>query len=114
MYYLLTVALRSPYQESQMNNATPANRWPKSKMDPDLLKVVQQFGFKNVLENLRTYCNMQADDAVSEGCTGMGWLELHDAIDEIIPADVDALFGDEAPEFVTCRSCLTGGDHCTC
>ena len=76
-----------------MNNATPANRWPKSKMDPDLLKVVQQFGFKNVLENLRTYCAMQADDAAAEGCTGVGWLDLHDSIDEIIPADVDALFG---------------------
>ena len=47
-----------------MNNATPANRWPKSKMDPDLLKVVQKFGFKNVLEKLKEL-NVQSSVATT-------------------------------------------------
>jgi hypothetical protein len=87
---------------------------PAKLLDPDLVQVIRRFGVRRLMEGLRDYAYSEAQDCQRDGLTGLGWLELYDVMEENIPASDDALCGDEAPEVVTCRSCLTGGDYCTC
>jgi len=69
--------------------ASPARHQPPV-VDPSLAQVFRRVGVKHLLEQLRDYCHTQGEGAFADGCSGMGWYELHDAIDEIIPAGNDS------------------------
>ena len=81
---------------------------PAPAMDPALLQTVRRLGMRATLTMLRDYCHDQGESAFDDGHTGMGWYEMHDAIDDIIPAGDDVqLDGDVQGQTVGCSG-MTG------
>lgn len=68
---------------------------PSPAMDPALLQTVRRLGMRQTLQMLRDYCHDQGELAFDEGFTGMGWYELHDYIDDVIPAGDDVTLDGE-------------------
>ena len=50
---------------------------------------------RQTLQMLRDYCHDQGELAFGDGYTGMGWYELHDYIDDVIPAGDDVTLDGE-------------------
>lgn len=64
------------------------------KLDTALAQEFRKHSLRHILENLREHCYHKAQEASADGCTGGGWLEMFDRIDEIIPSgSEDDLFG---------------------
>ena len=103
---LPSLLLQQPNRESQMDQplALPAIiTLPSPAMDAELLQTVRRLGLRSTLQMLRDYCHDQGESAFDDGHTGMGWYEMHDAIDDIIPAGDDvALDGDVRGQRVGC------------
>lgn len=74
-------------------------------INPGLMQVFQDWGVAGLLTQLRDYCHMQGESSWDSGYTGAGWYDMHDRIDNIIPAGKDAdLDGDPVdnkPAFVS-------------
>jgi hypothetical protein len=96
-----------------MDQTPVARRQPD--FDPDLIQVFRRYNARKLVAALRDHCYAEAQFCQQDGYTGMGWLELHDQLEDIMPSVLDEqMCGDAAPEVVVCRACRTGGDHCTC
>jgi hypothetical protein len=59
-------------------------------INPELLQVFRDWGVNGLLTQLRDYCHLQGESSFDSGYTGTGWYEMHDRIDNIIPAGRDA------------------------
>jgi hypothetical protein len=69
----------------------------KPDLDPDLAQMFRRYSARKLLEGFRDYCYAEAQSAQADGFDGMGWLELQDQIEDILPSvlsDAD-LCGDE-------------------
>jgi len=71
----------------------------KTTVDTDLAQVFRRHSLRHLLEQLREHCYNKAEEAAADGCSGGGWLEMFDRIDEIIPTgNEDDLFGNHWSE----------------
>jgi len=65
-------------------------------IDEDLAQVFRRYSARKLLEQYREHCANEAAVARQNGYTGRGWEELHDQIEDILPAVIDdQLAGDE-------------------
>jgi len=65
-------------------------------IDEDLAQVFRRYSARKLLEQYREHCANEASVARTNGYTGRGWEELHDQIEDILPAVIDdQLAGDE-------------------
>ena len=65
-------------------------------IDEDLAQVFRRYSARRLLEQYREHCANEAAVARQNGYTGRGWEELHDQIEDILPAVIDdQLAGDE-------------------
>jgi len=77
-----------------MDQTPVARRQPD--LDPDLAQLLRRYSARKLLEGFRDHCYREAQGAQQDGYTGLGWLELHDQIEDILPAVIDdQLVGDE-------------------
>lgn len=68
-------------------------------IDEDLAQVFRRYSARKLLEQYREHCANEAAVARQEGFTGRGWQELHDQIEDILPAVLDdQLIGDEVDQ----------------
>lgn len=96
-----------------MNKTPAARRAPDA--DPELAQVFRRYSARKLVAALRDHCYSEAQIARLDGFSGMGWLELHDQLEDIMPGVIDEqLCGDVIEPFEPCRSCRTGGEFCTC
>lgn len=58
-------------------------------MNPALRFIIQQQGIASMLRDLRDYCHERSNDASRSGHSGMGWYDLSQSIDGIIPSRTD-------------------------
>ncbi len=64
-------------------------------IDEDLAQVFKRYSARKLLEQYREHCASEAAVARQDGYTGRGWEELHDQIEDILPAVLDdELVGD--------------------
>jgi hypothetical protein len=94
--------------------AAPAPARYKPVLSAEHRALIERHGVRSLMLSLCLYAFEKADEASRDGLTGAGWYDLGGSIDEIVPADEDALWGEEFEPFVPCRSCRTGGEVCTC
>ena len=68
-------------------------------IDEDLAQVFRRYSARKLLEQFREHCAKEAAVARLGGYTGRGWQELHDQIEDILPAVLDdQLVGDEVEQ----------------
>ena len=83
--------------------------------DPDLAQVFRRYSARKLMAALRDHCYSEAQIARLDGFSGMGWLELHDHLEDLMPSVSDEqMYGEPIEPDAICRSCLTGGELCTC
>jgi len=71
-------------------------------IDEDLAQVFRRYSARRLLEQYREHCANEAAIARQDGYTGRGWEELHDQIEDILPAVIDdQLAGDEIEQAPT-------------
>ena len=58
----------------------------KPDLDPDLAQMFRRYSARKLLEGFRDYCYAEAQSAQADGFDGMGWLELQDQIEDILPS----------------------------
>ena len=64
-------------------------------IDEDLAQIFRRYSARKLLEQYREHCANEAKVARQDGYTGRGWQELHDQIEDILPAVLDdQLVGD--------------------
>jgi len=61
----------------------------KPDLDPDLAQMFRRYSARKLLEGFRDYCYAEAQSARADGYSGMGWLELQDQIEDILPGVLD-------------------------
>lgn len=69
-------------------NKTPVTRRAPDA-DPDLAQVLRRYSAKKLLAALRDHCYAEAQAARMDGFSGLGWLELHDQLEDIMPGVID-------------------------
>jgi hypothetical protein len=80
-----------------MNKAPITRREPDA--DPDLAQTLRRYSARKLLEGFRDHCYAEAQAARANGFDGMGWLDLHDQIEDILPGVLDdQLAGDEVEQ----------------
>ena len=67
-------------------------------IDEELAQVFRRYSARKLLEQFREHCGHEAVVARLDGFTGRGWTELHDQIEDILPAVLDDLVGDEVEQ----------------
>ena len=68
-------------------------------IDEDLAQIFCRYSARKLLEQYREHCGHEAAMARLGGYTGRGWQELHDQIEDILPAVLDdQLVGDEVEQ----------------
>lgn len=68
-------------------------------IDEDLAQVFRRYSARKLLEQYREHCAHEAAVARQDGYTGRGWQELHDQIEDILPAVLDdQLVGEEVEQ----------------
>ena len=68
-------------------------------IDEDLAQVFRRYSARRLLEQYREHCANEAAVARQNGYTGRGWEELHDQIEDILPAVIDdQLAGDQVEQ----------------
>jgi hypothetical protein len=83
-----------------MDQTPVARRQPD--LDPDLAQLLRRYSARKLLEGFRAHCYREAQCAQQDGYTGLGWLELYDQIEEIMPSDTDEeLCGNEVEQTLT-------------
>jgi hypothetical protein len=71
-------------------------------IDEELAQVFRRYSARKLLEQYREHCANEAAMARQDGYTGRGWEELHDQIEDILPAVIDdQLVGDEIEQAPT-------------
>ena len=73
-------------------------------IDEDLAQIFRRYSARKLLEQYREHCATEAKVARQDGYTGRGWEDLHDQIEDILPAVLDdQLVGDavEQPQLKT-------------
>ena len=80
-----------------MDQTPVARRQPD--LDPDLAQLLRRYSARKLLEGFRDHCYWEAQCAKQDGYTGIGWLELHDQIEDIVPLETDEqLCGNETEQ----------------
>jgi hypothetical protein len=74
----------------------------QADFDPDLAKMLRNYSARKLVSALRDHCYAEARFAQQDGYTGLGWLELYDQLEEIMPSDTDEqLCGNEVEQAPT-------------
>jgi len=74
----------------------------QADFDPDLAKMLRNYSARKLVSALRDHCYAEAQFAQQDGYTGLGWLELYDQLEEIMPSDTDEqLCGNEVEQAPT-------------
>ncbi len=67
-------------------------------IDEDLAQIFRRYSARKLLEQYREHCANEAAVARTNGYTGRGWEELHDQIEDILPAVIDDQLAGDAVE----------------
>lgn len=60
-----------------------------AEIDTEVVQLARRLGMRATLTQLREYAHHMAENAFEAGYDGQGWYELHDIIDQAIPAGSD-------------------------